>query len=385
MNVIEKVKAIGDVSKVAPEEALHSVDFSKSWGNMMHRKVGAAGAGGDPVDLRHRNSIVRTPLNLQEVGTNRNTKGMLQVLLPKEHKTKLLSRAVMAEPDTKEAQHEAVQLLLANPRLQLLLVMARKMYMHRTSRHDSVRLSNGSTPQCLRPGGCNHFSEADAYFLKEATEFVRSGYKAQLQEEENAELAAIEAMAQGKSAAQTTSPQRQEETERKKREMKYLNHITSEAIERFRHALLRHRHNLSYKESVVGFDAAWHLSMVRADDAINGRAKHQYFFRGGAELVMNEEIELALKGAQKHYITIKKLAPSLRGAELLRTFVLTWWAQTRVQVRCFTTNFTTMLTHVRSTGPSSVSPAPYFSWCSYSLSSAYCYLEPIRARIGKWH
>ena len=44
------------------------------------------------------------------------------MLLPKEHKTTVLTRAVMAEPEIKEAQHKAVQVLSANPRIQILFV-----------------------------------------------------------------------------------------------------------------------------------------------------------------------------------------------------------------------------------------------------------------------
>ena len=106
------------------------------------------------------------------------------------------------------------------------------------------------------------------------------------------------------------------------RDIEQFQLVTSEATKRFRYALLRHRHSLRYKESVVEFDTAWHLSMAPAVNSINERARHQYFFRGGAEMLMNKELEVALQLAKKHYITIRKLAPSLRGAELLRTFVL---------------------------------------------------------------
>jgi hypothetical protein len=298
MNVIEKVRSVGAI--------FHANGSAES-------KAQAAEAG------------LEMTGTMSSSGVRRLNSGNLKVLVQNNEKTRVLTKAVLADDGVMENMHLASAELISRPLAQALLRHMRVIYSkghpHYNKNVHKLTLSNGGVARSYRKGGSNHYSSGDARFLYELVDYMRNAghfrskatMKAKEQEVQTLMTDALRT---------DTSGKRRAGLEIRTRDRKMLTEITQSAIARFRHNLLRHRHSLEYKEKVREFDSAWHLSMIRGDGVNKSDHSHQYFFSSSAEAIMNDELEDTMKNAKKQYRLIKKLPPSFRGAELLRRFVL---------------------------------------------------------------
>jgi len=97
-----------------------------------------------------------------------------------------------------------------------------------------------------------------------------------------------------------------------------------ERVMRFHEGLLKYRNSLRTRESVQRFDRNWQLNMVKpnAYSTAHMKAGTRYFFSSKASSQITARINFIAKRADTVAARVRKLPPSMRGAELLRLFIL---------------------------------------------------------------